>query len=114
MSASVDILTESKTNILAIPVQAVTLMADSLLRADSLITGNVIDEPKEVVFVYDKGKALTTIVTTGIQDNDYIEIISGLKVGTEVVTAPYNIITKKLKNGTALKKVTKEKLIEQK
>jgi len=114
MSASVDILTESKTNILAIPVQAVTLMADSLLRADSLITGNVIDEPKEVVFVYDKGKALTTIVVTGIQDNDYIEIVSGLKAGTEVVTAPYNIITKKLKNGAALKKVTKDKLIEQK
>lgn len=112
MSASVDILTESKTNVLTVPLQAVTLMADSLLKADTAIAGNVTDEPKEVVFVYDKGKAVTTLVTTGIQDNDFIEVVTGLDAGTEVVTAPYNIITKKLKNGASLKKVSPEKLIE--
>jgi len=112
MSASVDILTESKSNVLTVPLQSVTMMADSLLRADSLNKGTISDEPREVVFVYDRGKALTTIVTTGIQDNDFIEILSGLDVGAEVVTAPYNIITKKLKNGAALKKVSPDELIE--
>jgi HlyD family secretion protein len=112
MSASVDILTESKTNILTVPLQSVTLMADSLIKADSIISASSIKESKEVVFVFDKGKAKTTIVKTGIQDNDYIEIISGLKEGMEIVTAPYNIITKKLENGTSIKKVTKEKLTD--
>ena len=112
MSASVDIMTESKTNILTVPLQSVTLMADSLIKADSITGGPASDEPKEVVFVYDKGKAVTTIVKTGIQDNDYIEILSGLEDGTEVITAPYNVITKKLKNGASVKKVTKEKLKE--
>jgi HlyD family secretion protein len=112
MSASVDILTQSKTGILTVPLQSVTLMADSLVKADSITGGSTGDGPKEVVFVYDKGKAKTTLVTTGIQDNDYIEIASGLQDGMEVVTAPYNIITKKLKNGTSIKIVTKEQLTE--
>jgi HlyD family secretion protein len=50
------------------------------------------------------------VVKTGIQDNNYIEIISGLLDSAEVVTAPYNVITKKLKDGTLLKKVKKEEL----
>lgn len=112
MSASVDIMTELKTNILSVPLQSVTMMADSLIRADSIAGGAAGDESKEVVYVFDKGKALTTIVSTGIQDNDYIEIISGLQENTEVITAPYNVITKKLKNGSSVKKVTAEQLKE--
>ncbi len=113
MSASVDILTETKANIVTVPVQAVTLKADSLLKSDSVITGPASDEPKEIVFVNENGKALITIVTSGIQDKDYIEIKSGLKEGTEIVVAPYNMITKKLKNGAALNKVTKNELNRQ-
>jgi HlyD family secretion protein len=112
MSASVDIMTESKNNILSVPLQSVTMMADSLIKADSIVGGSVGDEPKEVVFVFDKGKAVTTIVSTGIQDNDYIEIISGLQENTEVITAPYNVITKKLKNGSLVKRVSAEQLKE--
>lgn len=112
MSASVDIMTESKTNILCVPLQSVTMMADSIIKADSLTGVSVGDEPKEVVFVYEKGKAKTTLVKTGIQDNDYIEIASGLSENTEVITAPYNVITKKLKNGSSVKKVSKEQLKE--
>jgi HlyD family secretion protein len=110
MSASVDIMTEHKTNVLAAPLQAVTLLADSLIKADSVVAIQADKDSKEVVFIYDKGVAKTAIVKTGIQDNDYIEIISGLAAGTEVVTAPYNVITKKLKDGTEIKKVSKEKL----
>jgi HlyD family secretion protein len=110
MSASVDIMTESKKNIITVPLQSVTMLADSLSKSDSLVKGRTKPEPKEVVFVYDKGKAKTTIVKTGIQDNNYIEITSGLADSAEVVTAPYNVITKKLKDGSLLKKVKKEEL----
>jgi HlyD family secretion protein len=112
MSASVDIMTESKSGILTVPLQSVTLLADSVIKADSVTGGSAGDKTKEVVFVNDQGKAKTTIVTTGIQDNDYIEIVSGLKEGMEIITAPYNVITKKLENGASIKKVTKEKLNE--
>jgi HlyD family secretion protein len=112
MSASVDILTESKKNILAIPLQSVTLMADSLVKADTSLSHQAGNGAKEVVFVYDKGKAKTTIIKTGIQDNDYIEVLSGLTSEMEIVTAPYNIITKKLKNGSTLKRVTGKKIYE--
>jgi HlyD family secretion protein len=110
MSASVDIMTESKKKVITVPLQSVTMLADSLSKSDSLAPGKVRPEPKEVVFVYDKGKAKTTEVKTGIQDNNYIEIISGLQDSAEVVTAPYNVITKKLKDGSLLKKVKKEEL----
>jgi HlyD family secretion protein len=110
MSASVDIMTESKKGIITVPLQSVTMLADSLIKPDSASLPKVKSEPKEVVFVYDNGKAKTTPVKTGIQDNNYIEILSGLPEKAEIVTAPYHVITKKLKDGSLLKKVSKEEL----
>jgi len=112
MSASVDIMTESRSDVLTIPLQAVTMMADSLTMADSVPASPGKTEPKEVVFVYDNGKVKTTEVKTGIQDNTYIEITSGLVENAEIITAPYNVITKKLKDGTLVKKVSKEELTD--
>jgi len=112
MSASVDIMTESRSDVLTIPLQAVTMMADSLTMADSVPASPGRTEPKEVVFVYDNGKVKTTEVKTGIQDNTYIEITSGLVENAEIITAPYNVITKKLKDGTLVKKVSKEELTD--
>ncbi len=112
MSASVDIMTESRSDVLTVPLQAVTMMADSLITADTVHAGPDKTEPKEVVFVYDNGKVKTTEVKTGIQDNTYIEITSGLAENAEIVTAPYNIITKKLKDGSLVKKVSKEELTD--
>jgi HlyD family secretion protein len=111
MSASVDIVTESKYNILTVPLQAVTRQADSLQKPDSVATSAGNDEFKEIVFVCDNLKAKLTTVKTGIQDNNFIEILSGLSEDQEVVTAPYHIITKKLKDGSSLKKVSQEDLL---
>ncbi len=110
MSASVDIMTESKKRVITVPLQSVTMLADSLVKPDSLVSEKSKAEPKEVVFVYDNGKARTAVVKTGIQDNNYIEITTGLADSTEVVTAPYNVITKKLKDGSLVRKVKKEEL----
>jgi HlyD family secretion protein len=112
MSASVDIVTASKANVLSVPLQSVTLMADSLLNPDTIMNKTSEKEAKEIVFVNNNGKVKTSIVKTGIQDNNYIEIISGVNEENEVVTAPYNIITKKLKDGSQIKIVSKEELID--
>jgi HlyD family secretion protein len=52
------------------------------------------------------------VVKTGIQDINYIQILSGLKPGEEVVIGPYNAISKKLKTGMKVKVVPKDKLFE--
>ena len=66
-----------------------------------------------MVFVLDKeGKAEMRTVKTGIQDINNIEIVSGLKEGDQVITAPYNAVTKTLRTGTKVKVVPKDKLFE--
>jgi HlyD family secretion protein len=66
-----------------------------------------------VVFVLNKeGTVEMRVVKTGIQDINNIEILSGLKDGDQVVTAPYNAVTKTLKTGTKVKVVSKDKLFE--
>jgi HlyD family secretion protein len=112
MSASVDILTESKFNILTVPLQAVTRQADTLQRSDSVATSIGKDDYREIVFVCENQKVKLTVVKTGIQDNNYIEILSGLSENQEIVTAPYHVITKKLKDGSSIKKVSKEELLK--
>ena len=48
-------------------------------------------------------------VKTGIQDNDYIEILSGLNGDETVVTGPYSAIARKLKAGARIRLETEEK-----
>ena len=110
MSASVDIVTDRKSGILSVPLQAVTLMADSLITEEYRPGDSSEDKPIEIVFRYDNGKVNTVQVKTGIQDNDYIEILSGLTEDDEVVSAPYNVITKRLKDGTPVKVVPEDEL----
>ena len=69
-------------------------------------------EVKEYVFVFDAKttKVKQVEVTTGIQDDTYIRILTGLKDGQEVVTRPFNAISKTLKDGDVVEKVAKEKV----
>jgi HlyD family secretion protein len=116
MSATVDIRTESVTNVLTLPIQAVTTRADTSKIAPKMEEtgqteqndGNVkkkMEVVEEYVFVYDKGVAKMQKVKTGIQDNTYIQILEGLKEGQEVITAPYRAVSKKLKDGDKVTKV---------
>ena len=78
-------------------------------------TNTVTDELEEVVFVMKPdGTVEKRVVKTGIQDINYIEIVNGLKAGEQVVTAPYNAVSKTLKNGTKVTVTSKEKLFEKK
>jgi len=117
MSATVDIRTESVTNVLTIPIQAVTSRADTtqtLAKAgeketetgdNSKNTKKKTEIVQEYVFQYDNGVAKMLKVKTGIQDNMYIQITEGLKEGQEIITAPYRAVSKKLKDGDKVKKV---------
>lgn len=108
MSASVDIQTETECNILTVPIQSVTARADSLL-PDSLINENNSDL-QEIVFVYSNNKVSVRKVKTGIQNDSYIQIITGLKSDEEIVSAPYTAISKKLKDDTTVEKVEEKDL----
>ena len=125
MSATTDIQTNTKYNVLTVPIQAVTTRKDSTGVTDKKGTGLQKEEdiekvekkkkrkdekPLIVVFEYNDGKALLKEVKTGIQDDNYIEIISGLQDSAEVVTAPYSVISKKLKKDMPIEKVDKDKL----
>lgn len=105
MSASVDILTNKKAEVLTVPIQAVTTRTDT---TKMKMTG--IEDVRTLVFVSDGTRALARDVKTGIQDNVNIEIMSGLTEGEEVVVQPYSAISKKLSDSTLIEVVDKESL----
>jgi len=118
MSAAVEIKTTIKENILTVPIQSVTTREKEGLAKKEAKSGTdigasnkKIDELREVVFVCEKGDTIQMIeVKTGIQDDSYIEIITGLKKGAKVVSAPYSLIFKKLKQGDKVIVVKEEEL----
>ncbi|PUZ28216.1 efflux transporter periplasmic adaptor subunit [Chitinophaga parva] len=122
MSASVNIRTRTHKNVLAVPVNAVTTRevkdTASLKGKDARKEDGDAATPsqtKEVVFVVQKDGTVKQVeVTTDVQDDDYIEIKSGLKAGDEVVSAPYPAISKQLENGKKVKVVPASTLFDKK
>jgi HlyD family secretion protein len=114
MSATVDIQTETVYNVLSVPIQSVTTRSDTtgVVKEDDANkeVSATKDEVKEYVFLVKENKAFLQEVNTGIQDNTYIEIKSGLEDGQDVITAPYRAISKRLKNDDQVKVVDKKDL----
>ncbi|HNW57791.1 MAG TPA: efflux RND transporter periplasmic adaptor subunit [Bacteroidales bacterium] len=110
MSATVDIQTESKNGILSVPIQSVTTRTDTTGNASAVASKDV----RTLVFITDKKYALAKDVKTGIQDNNYIEIISGISENDQVVSAPFSAISKKLSDSTLIEIVKKEELFKEK
>ncbi len=124
MSASVDIQTRRVNKVTTVPIQAVTVRNKDSVKTkednDEFET-KVVDEKaekvkepeekaKELVFVYKDGQAMQVVVTTGIQDNEFIEVKTGLKPGDLVITAPYSAVSKTLRDKSKVKSVKKEEL----
>lgn len=105
MSASVAIQTARKDNVLAVPLQAITTRTD--LIPDSVKTKMGINESLEMVFVVKGDTVDVRTITTGIQDLNFIEVITGLEDGEEIVTAPFSAISKGLKKGSTVKREVK-------
>ncbi len=108
MSASVDIQTKRAADVITVPIQAVTTreIPDSLKKAKTPQANDL----QELVFVVKDGKVKGYPVKPGIQDNTYIEILEGLQVGDEVVSAPYRVVNKTLKDDLPVEVVEKDKL----
>jgi HlyD family secretion protein len=98
MTASVEILTTSKDNALAVPLSAVTTREDQL---DTLAGGTT--RSRELVFINDGGIAKLRTIKTGISDFLNIEVLEGLSEGDEIISGPYFIVSKELKEGDKIK-----------
>lgn len=129
MSATADIETKTVENVVAIPIQSVTVRAEGGLTSEELQqkkakeaqekSGNSLEVTNErdearrsrekllhVVFIRTGDTVKMQTVETGIADNTHIEVKSGVKAGDEVVSGSYAAISRKLKDGM---KVTIEK-----
>jgi len=130
MSASADIQTKTKLNVLSIPLNAVTTRDKSEAKAGASSGKEEkkeeaapasdkksleADDTEEVVFVLQKDNRVKKVkVKTDIQDLNYIEIVTGIKAGDEVITGPYNTVSKLIKDSSLVKVVSKDKLFEEK
>lgn len=122
MTASVEIITQKKDNVLSVPLAAVTTRTAEGMKLEKKPSGPENDyeddnserkvttgkekEKKEdriVVFISDKGIAKMKEVKTGISDYDNIEITSGLPDSATVITGPFLVVSKRLKDGDKIK-----------
>ena len=123
MGASADIQTKTKNNVIAVPINAVTTRekgTDNVANDNDQKTEAGMQETQksslssdldEIVFVVQKdGTVKKMTVKTDIQDINYIEVTEGIAEGAEVISAPYNVISKTLKDGMKVKVVPKEQL----
>ena len=119
MTATVDIITETKSNVLSVPISAVVIKSDTAAVKDIVVVDPKEEQkgaaPKsdkkfECVFVKVGDKAKIRIIKTGIQDDTNIEVMTGLKKGDVVITGPYSTVTKDLNSGDrVMLKTDKEK-----
>ena len=111
MSCTADIETETRENVISVPIQSVTTRIPVKAQSDAIVPTvqsastaqrekkDNINQIQEVVFVVDNNKAKKIEVSTGISDDRYIEIISGLTGDEEVISGTYRAINRELEDG---------------
>lgn len=108
MTATVDIITTTRTNVVKVPISSVVVKSDTTAvkigeadgpESDGKKTAPKSDKKLECVFVKVGDKAKIRIIKTGIQDDTNIEVLSGLKKGDVVITGPYTTVSKDLNSG---------------
>jgi HlyD family secretion protein len=117
MSCNADIETETVYDVISVPIQSVTARTDIPMNNDTTDTKNNDGngngdngkkngrnkEPKEVVFLVKEGNAKMVLVETGISDDNYLEIKSGLEVDEVVVSGSYRAISRELEEGSKVR-----------
>jgi len=114
MSCTVDVEVEKKNNVIAVPIQSITVREDvNAMNNEKMDAENENlqrkenkkdkKKPQEIVFVIENGVAKKKNVKTGISDDNYIEVTEGLGDGLEVVKGSYKAITKDLEEDTKVK-----------
>jgi HlyD family secretion protein len=128
MTASADIQTKTHTDVLSVPINAVTTREKTAGSTAASKDKKPVEDQNgdvkqvtssgdldEVVFLLQPDKTVKQVsVKTDIQDVNNIEIVDGLKPGDEVVTGPYGTVSKILNNGTKVTVTDKDKLFETK
>lgn len=103
LSATAELITETREDQLSIPIIALTLREPESEDGDEAANGNnrsadEVPDPIEGVFVVRNGQVTFTPVTVGIAGQEYFEVISGLSLGDTVVSGPYQVV-RTLENG---------------
>jgi Multidrug resistance efflux pump len=123
MSCNATIETQTKTNVLAVPIQSVTarqgeMKPDIQGKDDQQAANKAVKKKetdiKEIVFVAENGVAKSKSVKTGISDDNYIEVIEGLKGDEMVINGNYKAISKDLSDGATIKMEDKKKSFAEK
>ncbi|MFD2822198.1 efflux RND transporter periplasmic adaptor subunit [Lacinutrix iliipiscaria] len=101
MTATVDIITNKREKVIGVPISSIVIKTDTsstrkIKTKDAVASES--EEKFECVFIKEGTKAKLRVVKTGVQDNSNIEILEGLNEGEEIITGPYNTVTKSLKN----------------
>jgi HlyD family secretion protein len=128
MSANADIATETHKNVVNIPIQSLTAREREKLEKNKQIESTPTereseemarspkekkekkeDELVEVVFVVENNVAKMQPVKVGISDDNYYEVLSGVKEGESVVTGPFKVLSRTLKDGDAVEVKNKKK-----
>ena len=127
LSCTADIETAIAKDVIAVPMQSVTIRtSDTNLSPEEIekrklsiaardkadnnaeVTNDKLEKTNQklereklskVVFLKDGAKAKMVKVTTGIADDSSMEIKSGVKEGDEVISGSYSAISRKLKDG---------------
>ncbi|MFE3866802.1 efflux RND transporter periplasmic adaptor subunit [Flavobacterium sp. LS2P90] len=108
MTATVDIITKTKNNVLSVPISSVVVKSDTAAVVISKMPDSKTevkdatpksDKKFECVFVKVGDKAKIRIIKTGIQDDTNIEVLTGLKKGDVIITGPYTTVSKDLNSG---------------
>ncbi|MEL6969745.1 MAG: efflux RND transporter periplasmic adaptor subunit [Bacteroidota bacterium] len=110
MSASVDIYTRRVEQVISLPIQAVTTREPE--DDDANPNNNELLDLLEVVFVVAEDSVQMVEVVTGLQDDEFIEIKSGLDAGAQVVIGPYSAVARELEQGEQIYIVTEEEYYE--
>lgn len=120
MTASVEILATRKENVISVPLAAVTTRAPDAMKkpegqgdqsASQQVSTQKPAEKKQdkvVVFVNENGVAKMREVKTGISDYDNIEILEGISDSTEIITGPFLVVSKRLKDGDKIRQAQKK------
>jgi HlyD family secretion protein len=110
MTATVDIITKTKSKVVGVPISSVVIKSDTTAVKITDIKDEEEEKLKpksdkkfECVFVKVGDKAKIRIIKTGIQDDSNIEVLEGLKPGETVITGPYTTVTQDLQSGDKVK-----------
>ncbi len=113
MTASADIVTDTRDDALSVPIQSVTVRTEAQLTEGEGKTSLDYEADKdgfvELVFIIKDNVATAHQVKTGIQSNELIEILSGVNEGDSVVSGSYRAISRDLKNGEEVTEKAEEK-----